>query len=442
MRVAVFGLGYVGSVTAACLTHQGHDVIGVDVAPRKVEQFQQGVASVSEPGLDELLADAVACGRLRATRSAEEAVRASDLSLICVGTPSRTNGSLDTRHVEHVCEEIGDALRDHREDHVVVVRSTVLPGTTLQRLQPLLLERSSAGHGSGHRAPTMAVNPEFLREGSAVRDFFEPSVVVVGSDDDAAGARVAELYAGLDAPIVQVPITTAEMVKYVNNAFHALKITFANEVGVLSKANGVDGRKVMEILAMDTRLNVSKAYLRPGFAFGGSCLPKDMRALLHRASELDVAVPMLAAIPASNEQQVQRAVRVVESAGRRSIGILGLAFKSGTDDVRESPSVPLIEALIGRGHQVVVYDDTVVPERLIGANRAYVERELPHIASIMRHDLDDMLATCDVVVVATASPTFRDVHRRMRTDQVLVDLVDGLDGTVAPDGPQLLSIAW
>lgn len=460
MKIAVFGLGYVGMVTAACLAHEGHEVVGVDVNARKVDQLTRGEATVHEPGLSEIVAESVRSGRLRATDSAKEAVDDSQVSLICVGTPSNANGSLDTRYVEKVCGEIGDALRGSDREHVVVIRSTVLPGTSRDRLLPLLLTRSgrsaaadvpadgAADSGApGHDGPSgntvgIAVNPEFLREGSAIHDFFHPSVVVVGADDACSAGMVGEMYGGIDAPVAEVSVPAAEMVKYVNNAFHALKITFANEVGALSKSNGVDGREVMEILTMDSRLNISGAYLRPGFAFGGSCLPKDMRALLHRAGQLDVSVPLLSSIPSSNEQHVSRAICAIESLGRRSVGVLGLSFKAGTDDVRESPSVPLIETLIGRGYEVSVFDDAVEPDRLFGANREYVERELPHIASIMRSSLGDVVDASDVVVVANGSPAFREVHAKMRSDQVLVDLVGAAAVQASPGGAACTSICW
>jgi len=427
VRVAVFGLGYVGSVTAACLAKEGHEVVGVDVSSAKVEQVTRGIPTVSEPGLGDIMAEAVRAGLLRATTSVRDAVEGTDLAMICVGTPSNVNGSLDTRYVERVCTEIAGALQDSGRPYVVVVRSTVLPGTARGRLLPLF---------AGVHDVDLAVNPEFLREGSAVRDFYNPSVIVIGCERNEVGERVAQLYAGIEADVVVAPLEAAELAKYANNAFHALKITFANEIGAIAKAHGVDGRRVMEILTMDTRLNVSSAYLRPGYAFGGSCLPKDLRALLHRSRQVDVSVPMLEGVAASNESHVARAVRLVEETGLRRVAVLGLAFKAGTDDVRESPSVPLIETLIGRGFDVLVHDEAVVPERLFGANRAYVERELPHIASILRPAVRDVVEVTDVIVIANGNPDYRDIAAMLRPEQRLIDLVGVVasNGTLQPEG--------
>lgn len=420
MRVSVFGLGYVGAVSAACLAGDGHEVIGVDVNSQKVKQIQAGLSPIVEPGLDERMAEAVRLGRLRATDRAEEAVLNSDISLICVGTPSNGNGSLSTRYVENVCAEIGAALARKADYHVVVVRSTVLPTTVNGLLRPVL-ERCSgrrAGDDFG-----LAMNPEFLREGSSIKDYYHPSFIVVGELDERSGAAVESLYSAVQAPVVHTGIETAEMVKYVSNAFHALKITFANEIGNLAKAHGVDGQEVMEIFVQDRQLNISPAYLRPGYAFGGSCLPKDVRAMLYRAKEYDLDLPLLDAVLKSNEKQIQRAIRMVEQTGHKKVGILGLSFKAGTDDVRESPAVPLVETLIGRGYDVVVFDEIVNPEMLIGANKRYLERELPHIASIMCSSVEEVLQKSDVIVLTNSSNTFADVPQRLRPEQTLIDLV-------------------
>ncbi|MDP8924337.1 MAG: nucleotide sugar dehydrogenase [Chloroflexota bacterium] len=419
MKIAVFGLGYVGAVSAVCLAREGHDVIGVDVNPRKVELVEAGLSPVVETGLDELLAEVVRAGRLRATGDGRAAVRVSDVSVICVGTPSNGNGNLHVGYLESVCREIGAALGDRADYHVVVVRSTVLPGTVRERLVPILEEHSGRRAGADFG---VCMNPEFLREGTGIEDYDHPSYVVVGELDARSGEAVEGLYAGIDAPIIRTAIETAEMVKYVNNAFHALKVSFANEVGNLCKAHGIDGRDVMEIFCRDERLNISAAYFKPGFAFGGSCLPKDLRALLYRAKERDLDLPLLRATLESNEAQVRRGIKLVEDTGRKRVGILGLSFKAGTDDVRESPVVPLVETLVGRGYEVKVYDEKVVPDKLIGANRSFLERELPHIASLMRSSIDDVVAEAEVVVVANGSPAFRQVPRLMREDQVLVDL--------------------
>lgn len=419
MNVAVFGLGYVGCVSAACLARDGHTVIGVDVSAQKVAAVAGGRSPLIEPGLDELVGEMVRGGRLRATSDSRLAVHESELSLICVGTPSNGNGSLDMHFVENVCRHIGAALATHDSYHVVVVRSTVLPGTVQDILVPILERESGrvAGEDFG-----VCMNPEFLREGTALQDYYAPSHVIIGELDRQSGDRVASLYSGVDAAVRRTSIPIAELLKYVNNAFHAVKVVFANEVGAMCKAHGIDGQALMDLFCQDSRLNISCAYLKPGFAFGGSCLPKDLRALLYRAKDRDVDCPMLSAALRSNQQQIERGVRMVESTGRKKIGILGLAFKASTDDVRESPVVTLVETLVGRGYQVCVFDDTVDPKRLVGANRLFLERELPHIASLMRPSIDDVVSEAEVVVVANSSSAFRNVGNAIREDQMLIDL--------------------
>jgi GDP-mannose 6-dehydrogenase len=406
MKVSVFGLGYVGTVSAGCLARDGHDVIGVDVNHKKAQQVAAGRSPVIEPGLDELISAAVADGRLTATVDGRKAVQRSDISLICVGTPSNGNGSLHLQHVETVCREIGAALAAKSDYHVAVVRSTVLPGTVRDRLLPILEETSGRKVGPDLG---LAMNPEFLREGTAVHDYYHASQIVIGELDGRSGGAVDQLFQAVDAPSVRTTIETAEMVKYVSNAFHALKVAFANEIGNLSKAHGVDGRRVMEIFCQDRKLSISPAYLKPGFAFGGSCLPKDVRALVYRAKQRDLECPLLGAVLASNQQQVLRGIELVEHTGCRNVAVLGLSFKGGTDDVRESPVVPLVETLVGRGYRVGVYDEVVDPARLVGANKSFLERELPH-------------APAEVVVIANGSPAFRRVPQLVRKDQVLIDL--------------------
>ena len=420
MRISVFGLGYVGCVSAACLARDGHTVIGVDVNPHKVHLVESGRSPISEPGLEELLASSVPAGQLRVSLDAEAAVRESDVSLICVGTPSGHNGALNFQFVENVCREIGLALGAKPGYHVVVVRSTVLPGTVCDRLIPLLEQHSRrcAGLDFG-----VCMNPEFLREGSAIEDYYHPGYIIIGEIDRRCGDVVEHLYEAVEAPVVRTTIPTAEMAKYVSNTFHALKVTFANEIGNLCKAHSVDGQEVMDIFCRDHRLNISTAYLKPGYAFGGSCLPKDVRALVYRAKERDIEVPLLSAVMASNQKQIQRGIQLVEDAGRHKIGILGLSFKSCTDDVRESPTVSLIETLVGRGYEVFIYDELVDPARLIGANRAFLERELPHIASLMRSSIEEVIREAEVVVIANGSTAFGQVPQWLREDQILIDLV-------------------
>ena len=432
MRLSVFGLGYVGCVSAACLARDGHSVVGVDVNPLKIEQVNEGRSPVIEPGLEELIAKARRSGLLEATADGAAAVQASEMSLVCVGTPSNHNGSLDLRYLENVCGEIGHALADRPGRHVVVVRSTVLPGTLETRVIPALEK------ASGRRAgPDFGVcfNPEFLREGSAIADYDRPSFVAIGALDPESGDAVEELYRSIEASLVRTDIRTAEMVKYASNAFHALKIAFANEIGVLCKQQGIDGQELMELFCRDRMLNISPAYLTPGFAFGGSCLPKDLRALLYRAKERDVESPLLEAVLESNRQHLLRGIELVERSGRRRPGILGLSFKAGTDDVRESPNVALVETLVGRGYDVRVFDENVDPDRLVGQNRAALERELPHIAALMRPSIEEVVADSDVVVVANGSPAFRNVPELIRDGQLLIDLVGiGKTNGRAPEG--------
>ncbi len=420
MRVSVFGMGYVGSVSSAALAGNGHTVVGVEIDPNKLQLLHEGRSPVVEPGLEALIRDCTASGRLRVTSDPSEAVLRTDLTWICVGTPGRTNGSVDLRALEIVCQQIGQAMAEKAAYHTVVLRSTVLPGTVRDRVIPWLEEGSglSAGEDFG-----ICMSPEFLREGSALKDFTRPAFTLIGEFDPESGDAATESYEGVEAPVVRTNLETAEMVKYVGNAFHALKVVFANEIGNIAKAHGIDGQEVMELFGRDKYLNISTAYLKPGFAFGGSCLPKDTRALVHRANDLDIDVPVLEAVMESNEIQIRRAIEMVEQTGLKKVGVLGLSFKPGTDDVRESPVVPLIETLVGRGYEVLVYDEDVQVESLIGANKAFVEAEIPHIASLMRPGLDEVVEGSEVVVVSNASKSYEDVLHRIRNDQLIIDLV-------------------
>jgi len=420
VKISVFGLGYVGSVSAGCLTALGHDVIGVDVNPVKVEMINAGQSPVIEAGLDDLITKGVKSGQLRADTRACEAIAASDVSLICVGTPSDSNGNLNLTFVERVCREIGQALASEEDYHVVVVRSTMLPGSTEERVIPIL--ESASGRQAG-RDFGVSFNPEFLREGTAVRDFHHPPFTLVGRNDDRGAEIVADLYAGVDAPLLIVPLKVAEMVKYANNAFHALKVVFANEIGNICKRQGIDSYQVMDVFCMDEKLNLSSYYLKPGFAFGGSCLPKDLRALLYYAHRLDMSLPVLEAILPSNELQVRRGFELIKRTGNKRVGVLGFSFKAGTDDLRESPLVELIETLIGRGYQVKIYDENVSLARLHGANRAYIEQEIPHIATLMCNSMEEVVTESEVIVIGNKAPEFRQVLQQVRRDQVVIDLV-------------------
>ncbi|HEY7523128.1 MAG TPA: nucleotide sugar dehydrogenase [Candidatus Limnocylindrales bacterium] len=436
--VSIFGLGYVGSVSAACFADRGHRVIGVDASPVKVDMIRSGHSPIVEEGLDELVAMGIASGRLEATDDWQRAVRETDLSIICVGTPSNANGSLDLSAVRRVAESIGTAIGEKEGYHVVVVRSTMLPGSTEDVVIPTL-ERCSgkkAGVDFG-----VCFNPEFLREGSSIRDFDKPPYTIIGGAEERATNAVRELYASLDAPLFVVPIRVAEMLKYANNAFHALKVAFANEIGLLCRAQGIDSHQVMDIFVRDEKLNISPYYLRPGFAFGGSCLPKDLRALLYHGRSLDVYPPVLEAILPSNERHVDAAYQMIRATGSKRVGILGLSFKAGTDDLRESPIVTLVERLIGRGYHVRVYDRNVSLANLVGANRAYIEQEIPHITSVMTDSVDELLSDVDVVVVANGDPEFRAALDTRPAGQRVIDLVR-IEPAGRPADAAYEGIAW
>jgi GDP-mannose 6-dehydrogenase len=419
MRVSVFGLGYVGAVTAACMAKAGHQVVGVDVNPEKVAMVNAGRSPVIEPGLGDLLAEVVHVGQLRATVSSEKAVTETDVALICVGTPGHSNGRPEVSAVAQVGQEIGQALRQRRGGYTVVLRSTVLPGTAERVLVPAL--RQGAGGGTIH----LAVNPEFMREGSALHDFADPPFILVGCGDPATASVVRSLYEGVAAPLVHTAVRTAEMIKYVSNAFHALKVCFANEIADACTAFDIDPQEVSRVFRMDRKLNISEAYLHPGFAFGGSCLPKDLRALLHAGRDADLALPLLSAVIPSNESQIRRAVEAVLATQRRRVGVVSLAFKPDTDDLRESPMVTLVEGLIGKGLSVRIYDPSVAVARLVGANRRYIEEGIPHIASLMCESVEAVVEHAEVLVVGSASAEAARALAASRPDQVVVDLTRG-----------------
>jgi GDP-mannose 6-dehydrogenase len=413
-------MGYVGSVSAATFAEDGHTVIGVDVNPTKVDLLNAGQSPIVEPGLPELVAANVAAGRLRATTSAAEAIAASDLSLISVSTPSRRNGSLDLTHLTRVCEQVGAALQHHTPYHVVVIRSTVLPGTTHETVIPTLERTSGKRYGIDFG---VSVNPEFLREGSAVKDIRHPPLTLVGHNHAADAAGTVALYGGIDAPIVTTSIRVAEMIKYAGNAWHALKVCFANEIGNVCKKLGVDSHEVMDIFCQDDKLNLSPYYLKPGFAFGGSCLPKDVRALEYRAKELDLDLPVLGSLLRSNRLQIQHAVDQIVESGKKRVGLLGFSFKAGTDDLRESPMVILAETLLGKGYDLRIYDQNVLLARLTGTNKEYIEQQIPHLSKLLCNSVDEVLEASDVVVIGNTAPEFGEAITRCRPDQVVLDLV-------------------
>ncbi|MEV3902896.1 nucleotide sugar dehydrogenase [Mycobacterium sp. NPDC050551] len=437
--VSVFGLGYVGCVSAACLAMRGHTVIGVDVSPEKLQLLQQGRSPVVEERIGDIVADVVAAQTLTVTTDSHRAVLRSDISLVCVGTPSGSGGGLSTRYLEQVTDEIGAALAVKDGWHVVVYRSTMVPGTC----EDVLIPRLEAA--SGKRAGTdfgVCVNPEFLREGSSVRDFLDPPKTVVGQTEPRSGEMVMELYEGLPGPRFNVPIGTAEMTKYVDNSFHALKVGFANEIGAICSSLGLDSHDVMDVFLADTKLNISAAYLRPGFAFGGSCLPKDVRALTHTARRHDIDVPLLANLLTSNEVHLRRAVDMVVASGRRNVGMFGLSFKQGTDDLRESPMVELAERLIGKGFDVKIHDANVTLSRLIGANKSYIRQQLPHIGDLLTDDVDAVLDHGDVLIAGSRAPEVVEAVARADAETLIIDLVRLPNAAELRTRPNYCGIGW
>ncbi len=435
--VSIFGLGYVGAVSAGCLAASGHAVVGVDLSPAKVGLVNRGESPIFEDSLQRLISDAFEAKRISATQDPAAAIAATDLSLICVGTPSKPNGDLDLAHIVNVTREIGAAIAKKNAWHAVVIRSTVLPGTIRNVVIPLLEEISGKKAGVDFG---VGINPEFLREGTAVDDFFNPPKVVIAATDTRTEDQVAGLYRGIKGPIVRTSIEVAEMVKYSDNAWHALKIAFANEIGTMAKALAIDSHEVMDIFCSDRKLNLSALYMRPGFAFGGSCLPKDVRALLHRAKSLDLELPVIGGILPSNARKVTQALDMIVGRGRRRVSILGMSFKVGTDDLRESPLLELIERLIGKGFDVRVFDHNVNMARLVGANREFLLKAIPHISALLVESLDEALAHGNTIVVGHAIPEFMNIASRLRPDQNLIDLVriDGADRL----GERYEGISW
>ncbi|MGF1445533.1 MAG: nucleotide sugar dehydrogenase [Pikeienuella sp.] len=418
MRIAVFGLGYVGAVVAACLARDGHHVIGVDPQPEKVARVNAGTSPILEAEVDDLMAAAVDDGRLSASSDAGAAVATSEMSLICVGTPSHRNGSLDTGPLVRACGEVGAAIAAASRPHMVVIRSTVLPGTVRQTAIPAL-----TAAGAGPHLARVAYNPEFLRQASAVRDYDTPAKTVVGADDPAVAHDVLALFDKMPGAKIATTIETAELLKYADNAWHATKVAFANEIGAIAKAAAIDSHQLMEIFCADRKLNISDAYLRPGFAFGGSCLPKDVRALVHHSRQQDLDLPLLQSLMPANQMQIDRAVQHILASGCRRVAILGISFKAGTDDLRESPQVALVERLIGKGIDVRIYDRNVHMARLIGANRAYIMHAIPHIANLLSDDLAGTVAHGELVVIGNNAPEFRSLPELLTPGQRVYDLV-------------------
>ena len=418
--ISVFGLGYVGAVSSVCLAHKGNRVIGVDVNPLKVEQLNTGHTPIVEAGVEEMAIEANKSGHLRATTDAKSAIAETEISFICVGTPSQRNGKLDMSGVQRVCGDIGEALKQKSAFHLIALRSTVLPGTTENVVIPALEAASGKRAGIDF---AVCFHPEFLREGTAVADFFAPPFTVLGAHHFDHLAPLQELYCWATSKIYKTSPSTAEMVKYVCNAFHGLKVSFANEVGTLCKGMGVDTEVVTQIFTSDTQLNISPAYLKPGFAFGGSCLPKDLRAITYRAKELDLRLPLLESIMASNNEHVERAVEAVLRTNKRKIGLLGLSFKPGTDDLRESSLVNLVKRLLGEGCQCQVYDEDVVLGRILGSNRQFIEETIPHIGSLLSRDLSEVIAAAEVLLIGTKAVSADTLKAHLRPGTIVIDLV-------------------
>jgi GDP-mannose 6-dehydrogenase len=438
MRISIFGLGYVGAVCAGCLSARGHEVVGVDVSKAKIDLINSGKSPIVEPGLGELLAEGIRKGLLRGTTDFAEAIRATDLSMICVGTPSKKNGDLELHYIESVCREIGFVLRDKPTRHTVVVRSTVLPGTVKNVVIPILEDCSGKKAGIDFG---VAVNPEFLRESTAISDYDQPPMTVIGQLDEASGDTLQSLYEALDAPIIRKDIEVAEMIKYTCNVWHATKVTFANEIGNIAKACGVDGREVMEVVCQDKALNLSQYYMRPGFAFGGSCLPKDVRALTYRAGALDVDSPLLNSLMRSNESQVQNAFDIISGHNKRKIALLGLSFKAGTDDLRESPLVELAEMLIGKGFDLKIYDSNVQYARVHGANKEYIESKIPHVSSLLDEDFAAVIEHAEVIILGNRDEKFRALANQVPQGKHVFDLV-GFMPSATNLAERLEGICW
>lgn len=419
LKISIFGLGYVGAVISGCFAKDGHEIIGVDTDQTKVDLINSGKSPIIETDLEELISAGVKKGAIRATTDSESAVRESDITMICVGTPSRNTGDLDLTYISRVCEDIGRAIAKKSSRHVVVTRSTMLPGSMSGTVIPALEKASGKRAGDGFG---IAINPEFLRESTAVADFYNPPKTVIGALLSQDGETVASLYAGLPGPMIHTKLETAEMVKYVDNVFHALKITFANEIGSICKTLGIDSHEVMGIFCQDKKLNLSPAYLKPGFAFGGSCLPKDLRALNRLARARDIAVPMLNGVAQSNEHQIAAALQLIREKGKKRIGILGFAFKAGTDDLRESPVVTLAENLLGKGFDIKLYDPHVSLAHLIGANRRYIEQHIPHISRLMVNSIEEVVQHAEVLIIGNQNPDYFKALGGLTAGHHVIDL--------------------
>jgi len=424
MAVSIFGLGYVGAVSAACFASKGTKVIGVEVNKEKLELFKKGEIPIFEPGLSELLKDGFNTGQFSATDSSYDAVMQSDISFICVGTPSLKGGGADTTFIKRASAEIGSAIKNKDDAHSVVVRSTMLPGSIREIVVPAIEESSGKKEGEGF---FVLANPEFMREGSAIDDFFNPPFIVIGENAPKSGNALETLYSCVEAPVQRTTIEAAESIKFACNAFHAMKVTFANEIGQFCKIHNIDARRVMEIVCSDHSLNISETYLKPGMPFGGSCLPKDLKALNKNAQNYDVELPMLNAIMQSNQRQINNITDYILGAGVRNIGILGLSFKAGTDDLRESPIVLFCETLLGKGCNISIHDSEIELTKLIGANKSYLEEKIPHINTHLNASLKNVVENSDLLLLCKKHSDYDNINSMIDDDTYLVDLVGYLD---------------
>lgn len=432
MKISIFGLGYVGAVSLGCLARDGHTVYGVDVDEGKLNLIKEGKTPIIEEGMIEMMSEVSKSGLVHVTNNAQEAISNTDVSFVCVGTPSSSNGSQDLTAIKKVSQEIGAALKTTSNYHVIIFRSTIEPGTTENVIKPILEEHSGKKCGEGFG---LGFQPEFLREGSSIKDYDNPPFTIVGADSDRSSDAVKEIFKDLPCEYIKTDISTAEMMKYACNTFHALKITFANEIGRISQALSVDSRDVMQLVCKDKSLNISPAYLRPGFAYGGSCLPKDLRAILYMAKTNDIELPMLAGVMQSNKLHIEHAINTVLSSGKKSVGMIGLSFKSGTDDLRESPLVIIAEQFIGKGLDLKIYDPEVNVARLVGANKKYIEESIPHISSLMVNSCEEIVEHAEVLIVGIIDDEIKKVlSDSTKNEQIILDLVslnnkDDLKGT-------------
>ena len=436
MNISIFGLGYVGAVSCACFAKSGHQVIGVDISQLKVDLINKGLSPIVEKDLDAYIKEGVEENRIMATRDIDHAIANSEISIVCVGTPSQLNGNIDLTYIFKVCEEIATAIKAKNEFHTIVIRSTIVPGT-IKDCCEIIEDVSGKKHNEGFG---IAANPEFLREGTAIQDFWNPPYTIIGTLSERSGTALKELYGNIEAPVYDIKPEEAEMVKYTNNNFHALKITFANEIGNICKELDVDGHIVMNIVAADKKLNLSPYYMKPGFAFGGSCLPKDVRGLNYRAKILDVKTPLLNSLLESNEYQIQRGLQMIYETGKKKIGIVGFAFKAGTDDLRESPMITMIETLLGKGFELSLYDSNVLLSKLMGKNKDFLTGHIPHIARILDDSLDQVISKSEVIVIGNKSEEFKNITERVNNEQTIIDLVRINDDQISKDN--YVGICW